>query len=354
MIARFIAGDFLLKLRQLQTDAQEVFDMKILKKLIPLLIGVTAAAILIQAGPFEVFAGTGGTQIFYSKFQPAVSAAAAEYPVVCARPITTSAFVTANVLYPNGDLWEVTDSGQWYNDYFDDPSYDTQSLIMRDVRLIYADCAVKDDDSLWALPPPSQNPPALTFGPAPEPAFIMDDVDAVYQTNNALHGYLVVKNDKSLWVWSGYSAYYRAPDGLFKDTKTEKPVKLLDDVAKLCENEYAIQENGHLWVLNNLSSSSDYEPVKILSGVSDLSLDVPVAITKDQKLYYLDYSAVYSASQETPVFIMDSNDVVQMKTVGDGYYLLKKDGSVWQYGHNGMGALEALIKVLDGVKGSYK
>ncbi|MDP4181680.1 MAG: hypothetical protein Q8942_11365, partial [Bacillota bacterium] len=135
---------------------------------------------------------------------------------------------------------------------------------------------------------------------------ITDNVKSIYSKNN-LH--FIIKNDNSLWVWGHF---YK---GIFNEdvSSISLPYKLMDDVKSINIEDgnnssiHIIKQDNSLWAMGR------NEDTQLGDG------------TKTNRF--------------NPVKIMD-----EVESVGN-YTLLKKDGSLWQWGkYNGS---NSPVKVID-------
>ena len=122
---------------------------------------------------------------------------------------------------------------------------------------------------------------------------MMEDVDTVAASKWREGNVAVIKRDHSLWTW-GNNRYGQLGSGTHTDS--DKPIKIMDDVAKVAVGDYcmaAITNSGELWMwgrnnnqlgIDNTSDGSDVTtPTKVMDSIVDVSLGNECTLVIDQE-----------------------------------------------------------------------
>ncbi|MDT3700332.1 MAG: stalk domain-containing protein [Thermincola sp.] len=184
---------------------------------------------------------------------------------------------------------------------------------------------------------------------------------------------LVIKKDGSLWAW-GVNNRGQLGDGTEVDKTT--PVKIMDKVRSISAGgiyswpqyggySLAVKEDGTLWAWgdagdlgNGVVTTGQISPLKIMDDVKTVAAEGHIAaIRGDDSLWVwgVDQSKPIKFNPNLPLGTVSYAPVKMMegvKAVSSGYsavYAIKKDGSLWSVGVNGLHK-ETPVKILDGVK----
>lgn len=198
---------------------------------------------------------------------------------------------------------------------------------------------------------------------------------------------MAIKNDGSLWAWGynfdGVFGNGKSSDFVSFENNSNVPLKIMDDVATVsCGTGHvlAVKTDGGLWAwgVNNRGQLGDgtnkasYLPKKIMDNVVAVSagMEFSMAIKADGSLWSWgsNYWGILGNGKETlfegvnndsskPLKIMD--DVIAIDAGEEYTFAIKKDRSLWAWGHNRNGKLgngkeggiiKTPIKVMEGVK----
>ena len=195
------------------------------------------------------------------------------------------------------------------------------------------------------------------------PVQVMTDVAAVSCGRDLT---AVVKTDGSLWTWHLVN---HDEKGYEKHLPSE-PVKLLEGVKSVsCGDDHllAVKEDGSLWAYGWNGSGQlgtgncggtdwDSAPVHVMDGVSRVSAgdNVSAAVRTDGTLLVwglnlygalgtgevrLGGTRLYSEEDFVLVPYQLLTDVTDCRLNGDSGFAIRRDGSVWGWGQNGLGEL---------------
>lgn len=267
--------------------------------------------------------------------------------------------------------------------------------------------AIKADGSLWA------------WGGSNQYGEIGDGTDTMYQTGKIISDEeikrtwalfpkkvlenvrevsagsnysMAIKNDGSLWAWgynlSGVFGNGRSSDFVNFDNNSNVPIKIMDNVATVScgpSHVLAVKTDGSLWSwgannrgqLGDGTNKTSYVPKKIMDNAvaACAGAEFSMAVKADGSLWSwgCNYWGILGNGKETlyedvnndsniPIKIMD--DVIAVDAGEEHTFAIKRDRSLWAWGHNRNGKLGngkedgkvlTPVKVMDNVKsaGAY-
>ncbi len=267
--------------------------------------------------------------------------------------------------YPLGKKGERVDSEELY-------------FLLNNVKSIMDKNVLTEDGLVYSIP--YQN----------EPIKIAENVSTFGGFQN-IAGFLFLKNDNSLWEYSGSETkkilddvkMYNSNLALKNDGSlwkfgnfgyNIKLIKLFDDVKSFYSDKnnelvYVIKNDNSLWSsgnntfggLGNGSTKDSKVPVKILDSVDSFYLYnySAYAIKQDHSLWSCDdvelRQTYYSNSVKKKIFPIKVMDGVKtMKFYNKSIYALKDDNSIWNLGYTFAGKrCESPVKIISDVKEMY-
>lgn len=256
-------------------------------------------------------------------------------------------------------LWGYNDSGRLGNGNTEE-TFD-KIKAMEDVAAVSLgmgqSAAIKTDGSLWVW---GANGAHWDTKVRLTPEKIMDNVSSV---SLGFRHSAAIKTDGSLWLW-GWNYFGQIGDGTTED-KYDTPTKIMDNVEAVAlgyKYSAALKIDGSVWMwgeggamqANSTDDSNVLAPVKVMDGVAKIAAGPyhTAAIKTDGSLWLWGYNGYGQLGNGTasniewdfeqtatsiPVKIMDNVAEVDL---GEHHSVaIKKDGSVWVWGHNVDGQL---------------
>lgn len=320
--------------------------------------------------------GSSGNAIFGEQSGPLLPRSTPGKVMDDVRSISSGAYHTL-IIKTDGTLWAVGDPNGdgLVGDGTTEPRY-TPVKIMDHVAAAstgqYCSFAIKTDGTLWAW---GRNY-VYALGDGTEidrhaPVKVLDNVKAV---SSSAGNTMAVKTDGTLWAWG--DKFYRSNGASGLD---HTPVKIMDnikDVAMGTAVSVVLKEDGTVWTFNgmpkpgpNTPNSWDMAvPIQVLDNVTEICSGYThaLALKTDGSLWSWstwgkdnDRGQLGNGTTEgsdVPTKILDN--VVEISAGGDHNLAVKKDGSLWSWGYNGLKQIGdgttknclSPIKVLDGVR----
>lgn len=217
--------------------------------------------------------------------------------------------------------------------------------------------AIKTDGTLWVW---GANGARVNTKTRLTPEKIMDNVAEV---SLGFRHSAAIKTDGSLWLW-GWNYFGQIGDSTTED-KYDTPIKIMDNVEAVAlgyKYSAALKSDGSVWMwgvggpmqANSTDDSNVLAPVKVMDGVAKIAAGPyhAAAIKTDGSLWLWGYNGYgqlgngtasniewdfEETATSTPVKIMDN--VAEVDLGEHHSAAIKKDGSIWVWGHNADGQL---------------
>ncbi len=182
-----------------------------------------------------------------------------------------------------------------------------------------------------------------------KPVKIMEDVIDIKTYSSSNDYAVVLKKDGTLWHWGS-----KAFQWVYWDSSA--PTLLMDNVAALCNSEYAIKKDGTMWELtpDPKGNSKVYGPptkVELTLDAQNAQILYPGAYIKTDGSLWLwgsnAYGQVSQAGAGESLFTKNvpmenakkKLDDALSVSKGSNVLAIKTDGSLWAWGYNQYGAM---------------
>jgi alpha-tubulin suppressor-like RCC1 family protein len=187
---------------------------------------------------------------------------------------------------------------------------------------------IKPDSSLWTW-----GNIILGEGNTPKRMLVIPKASAIDMWEGVT---IIVDKNGNLWYRGG--VVYSGPYTIFTDTPVV--ISKLDNINSIActfNNVYVLKNDGTVWILDlKQGKETQYQlPVKLTDGDNIIKISKALALHNDGTLFELEKYTPEQGGLVSEVF--EANDLQNSK--GRRTFILKKDGTVWGWGDNGLGVL---------------